>query len=156
MFSRAEAQQLRKEFWTAFGRYMTRHTSAFGPKTKWLNYRTGIKDLYFRLHADNKLARVSIELQHSDAGIRELFYEQWEELKMMLEADLREGEAWIWEPEHYLDSGQCISIIYITLPGINIYQKEDWGNIFRFFEQYLVPFDEMWSMVKAIFEDLQN
>ena len=49
MFSRQEASQLRKEFWTAFGTYMKPVPSAEGEKVNWLNYKTGEKDVFFKM-----------------------------------------------------------------------------------------------------------
>ena len=50
MFSKEEAANLKKEFWTAFGKSF--------PK-KWLLYDTKIKDFSFKFYADNKKAEVS-------------------------------------------------------------------------------------------------
>ena len=77
MYSRAEATQLRQAFWTAFGQYMAPVLSAEGEKVNWPNYKTGIKHVYFRMRADTRTASIGIELTHPDAGIRELFFEQF-------------------------------------------------------------------------------
>ena len=84
MYSKAEATQLRQAFWTTFGQYMAPVPSAEGDTTNWINYKTGIKHLYFRMQADNRRAYVAIEMNHPDAGIRELFFEQFRELKTVL------------------------------------------------------------------------
>ena len=81
MYSKHEAAQLKREFWTAFGQYMTPIMSAKGEKVSWVNYKTGEKNIAFRLDADNKKARVAIELSHSDPGIQQLYYEQFQQLK---------------------------------------------------------------------------
>lgn len=152
MFSKEEAKQRTTLFWTAFGRYMTRHTSARGGKYKWLNYRTGVKDIYFRLFADSKEARVSIELQHADPGIRELFYEQFWELETMIHN--LSGTEWIWEPETFLPDGREISRIFVRKKNVNLYNQADWSETFRFFEAHLLPLDEIWSMCEDVFKDL--
>ena len=36
-------------------------------KGEWVNYKTGIRYLYFRMDADNKKASVAIEIAHPDA-----------------------------------------------------------------------------------------
>ncbi len=64
--------------------------SAEGETTNWINYKTGIRHLYFRMQADNRQARIAIELNHPDAGIRELFWEQLRELKTLLHETLGE------------------------------------------------------------------
>ena len=65
--------------------------SAEGEKVNWVNYKTGEKDIYFRMQADNKTASIAIELTHKDAGIQQLYFEQFAELKKLLEESL--GEA---------------------------------------------------------------
>jgi len=77
MYTKAEASQLRQAFWTTFGQYMQPVPSAEGGPVNWVNYKTGIKHLYFRMQADNRQATIAIELTMSDAGIRELFFEQF-------------------------------------------------------------------------------
>ncbi|WP_442587339.1 DUF4268 domain-containing protein [Pedobacter sp. AW31-3R] len=54
MYSKDQASQLRQAFWTAFGQYITPHPSAEGIKINWVNYKTGIKYLHFKMHADTK------------------------------------------------------------------------------------------------------
>ncbi len=54
MFSKQDASKLKKEFWTAFGRYMKPVLSADGEKINWINYKTGEKDIVFKMDADSK------------------------------------------------------------------------------------------------------
>ncbi|MGN6618356.1 MAG: DUF4268 domain-containing protein, partial [Ilyomonas sp.] len=54
MYSKQEASQLRQEFWTVFGQYMLPVLSSEGMKISWTNYKTGEKNIYFRMNADNK------------------------------------------------------------------------------------------------------
>lgn len=153
MFSREEAKRLRKEFWTTYGVYMRKHSMEYG-KVKWLNYRTGIKDIYIRLYSEGKLARVSIDIQHSDDGIRELFWEQFGELKRVL-TDLA-GEDLVWEEEAFLDDGRPISRIGVEKHGLHVFNKKDWAELFKFFERYQVPFHEFWTDFKEIFVALES
>lgn len=154
VYKREEAAELRKLFWTAYGRYMTQHISARGPKISWLNYKTGIRQVFFRLHADNKLARVSIDIQHKDYGLREVFYEQFWELETLFHSQT--GYVWQWEPIFYLDSGQPISRIFVEKEGINVYRQDSWAEAFQFFESIMVPLDELWTDFMEIFLDLQD
>ena len=94
MYSKAEATQLRQAFWTALGQYMAPVPSAEGDTTNWINYKTGLKHVYFRMQADNRQASIGIELLHPDAGIRALFWEQFRELRPLLHETL--GETWTW------------------------------------------------------------
>jgi hypothetical protein len=155
MFSKAEKSEHRKTFWTAFGRFMNKHRSAEGRKMKWMNYRTGVKDVYFRLEADHKTAKICIDIQHSDDGIRALFYEQFGELKRILHDTI--GKELIWLPEYVHETGKKSSRIYAEIDAdVNIYQREHWPAMFEFFEQYIVPMDEFWNEFKDIFIELQK
>ena len=84
MYSKTEITQLRQAFWTTFGQYMQPVPSADGGPINWINYKTGLKHVYFRLQADNRHATIGIELTHPDAGLRELFFEQFREVRLLL------------------------------------------------------------------------
>ncbi|MFA6248901.1 MAG: DUF4268 domain-containing protein, partial [Mucilaginibacter sp.] len=49
MYSKDQASQLKQAFWTAFGQYMGPVLSAEGLRTNWINYKTGVKHIYFRM-----------------------------------------------------------------------------------------------------------
>jgi hypothetical protein len=49
MFSKEDARELKKEFWTAF---------AASDSRKWILYNTKIKDVTFKFFVDNKKAQV--------------------------------------------------------------------------------------------------
>jgi hypothetical protein len=153
MYSKAEVAQLRQAFWTTFGQYMAPVPSAEGMPTNWINYKTGYKNLYFRLHADNRRATIGIELTHSDAEIRQLFFEQFEQLKTMLEETL--GEPWRWELEAQDANGQSISRIYQELQPVNLFNRDDWPQLISFFKPRLIALDEFWSNAQYAFEELR-
>src|SRR5688500_3455304 len=94
MYTRQDASRIRQEFWTTFGQYMLPIASAEGTKVTWLNYKTGEKDIYFRMNADARKASIAIELTHKDPGIQQLYFEQFEALKAMLHSALE--EEWTW------------------------------------------------------------
>ncbi|RZK03164.1 MAG: DUF4268 domain-containing protein, partial [Flavobacterium sp.] len=74
MYTREEASKLRQAFWTAFGQYMSPIPSAEGVKQNWINYKTGLKDVYFRMQADHEKASISIDISQKDIEIQEIFY----------------------------------------------------------------------------------
>jgi hypothetical protein len=154
VFSKEEAKILRIEFWTAFGVYMRKHTSQLDQRQKWVNYKTGVKDIFFRMDAYGKGATFSIELHAVDAGIRALFFAQFEEFQQYLHAST-EAE-WTWEAEFVQDDGKAISRIYRNLTDVSLYNKSDWGVIFAFFEACIVPLDSVWADCSEIFKDLAN
>jgi hypothetical protein len=153
MFSKAEASQLRHEFWTTFGRYLRPQLSAEGEKVNWINYKTGVKHVYFRMEAENRLARISIEMTHYDTGIQELFFEQFLELRTMLDSYL--NEQWDWQLHHTNIEGKTISRIYKELPEISIYNRDDWPTLISFFKPRIFALDEFWSVGKYSFDELK-
>ena len=153
MYSRQEASQLRQEFWTSFGQYMSPVLSAEGEKINWINYKTGEKDIYFKMQADNKKAFIGIELTHRDAGIQHLYFEQFTELKKILEDSM--GEEWTWQLHIADENGRLVSRIYTEQNQVSILKKEDWPALISFFKPRMIALDEFWSMVKYGFEALR-
>src|SRR5471030_2496320 len=123
MFSKAEASQIRQQFWTAFGQYIRPQLSADGEKVNWINYKTGVKYVYFKMEAENRKARIAIEITHYDTGIQELFFEQFRELKNMLESYL--NEEWEWQLRYLDKEGKTISHIYKELDDTSIFNRDD-------------------------------
>lgn len=153
MYSKDEASRLRKEFWTTFGHYMVPQLSAEGLKTNWLNYKTGLKHVYFRLDADHKKGSVAIEITHSDLGVQELFFEQFLELKNLFKGYLKDN--WLWELHYTDESGKTLSRIYISLTNVNVFNRNDWPALISFFKPRIIALDEFWSDAKYSFDSLR-
>ncbi|HEY1112566.1 MAG TPA: DUF4268 domain-containing protein [Chitinophagaceae bacterium] len=153
MYTRQESSRLRQEFWTTFGQYMLPIPSAEGDKVAWLNYKTGVKNVFFRMHADNKNASIAIEITHSDPGIQQLYFEQFTQLKAILQSTV--GEEWNWQLHTTDEHGKTISRIYTELSGVNIFKKEDWPRLISFFKPRIIALDEFWSTVRYGFEALR-
>lgn len=150
MYSRQETSVIRKKFWTSFGQYMKPINSASGEKVNWLNYKTGITHLYFRMDLDNSLASVAIELRHPDSDEQQQCFEQLQQFKKMLEETV--GEEWKWQL-HYSDAdGNTFSRIVITLDDVNIFNTDDWPSIISFFKPRIIALDEFWNVVKDVFK----
>ncbi|MFM2377034.1 MAG: hypothetical protein RLZZ165_2131 [Bacteroidota bacterium] len=141
-------------FWTAFGIYMRQFPPTHDPKTKWVNYHTGVKGIYFRLEAEPAMVRVSVTLEHSDPGIRALFYEQWEELRTFL--DRASSQSWTWVPKASLQDGRAISRIYVEKGGVRVFERSNWPEIFEFMSRALVPLDRVWADCHEVFQDLAD
>jgi hypothetical protein len=152
MYSKEEKKNIKVEFWTSFGFYMKKHIRKHG-NVHWTNYKTKIKDLYFRLEFNEKEAVFSIELQHPDS-IRELFYEQFCELKAILEDTL--NTKLIWEELYVNEFDKAISRIYMVLPDVNLFNKNDWQKVFVFFDSKMVKLHSFWIEYKEIFKNLES
>ena len=130
MFSKEEAAQLRKEFWTSFGKSFPR---------KWLLYNTEIKGFAFKFQADRKKAMVCLDIEHLDEVADELLYDQMLSLKALLEAELPEV---IYNATYELESGKIIKRIYIPFDKkFSIHNKNTWRDCFEFFVETMNTFE---------------
>ena len=152
MFSRKETSELRKEFWTAFGQYLAPVLSAEGEKINWINYKTGVKGIQFKMNAEAKKAEISIEINHPDLLYQELIFEKFGELKNVLQEALK--EEWTWVLHSFTEQGKTVSKIYMEQEGINVMRKEDWPDLISFFKPRIIALDKFWSVGKFAFEEL--
>ncbi|SMC79737.1 DUF4268 domain-containing protein [Moheibacter sediminis] len=150
MYSKEEAQQIRTKFWISFGQYMKLHLSSEGESINWVNYKTGIKDLFFKTDISNKSAKISIEITHKDLSIQELMYEQFQEFQSMFHSYF--DEEWIWSKQYSDEQGKIISSIELTLEGVSIFRESDWVIIINFLKTNLINLDGFWNDVKDSFE----
>lgn len=129
MFSKQEAQRIKKEFWTAFGKSFPR---------KWLLYDTKIKDFAFKFYADQKKAEVSLDIEMADELFRNAYYEKIEALETLLGESLGDFS----KDEFYtLQNGKVIARIWVELPGVSVYNKDTWQKIFEFFVEKMTAFE---------------
>ncbi|WP_225000164.1 DUF4268 domain-containing protein [Cesiribacter sp. SM1] len=151
MFTRDEAKAWNERFYTLFGTYMRRHEPQAEGARQWLNYRTGVKGIFFRVEATGKEAVASIDLQQADEGVRKLFFDQFVEFRKALESHT--GPLY-WEEEYSLSSGRIISRIYQKQQEVSLFRQDDWHQIFPFFEKYLLGFDAFWADFREGFIEL--
>ena len=129
MYGKEEAYELRKLFWTSFGKFMKRHKSADFTKVNWMNYKTGVKDLYFRLEADKKTAKICVDLQMPDADIREIYFAQFKEVRSVFH-DLT-GIEWDWSENYINEYNITLNRLSISIEKVNMYNKDSWQTIFN-------------------------
>jgi len=153
MYSKDEASQIRQAFWTTFGQYIAPQLSADGVKVNWVNYKTGIKYLYFKMDADKRSALIEILIAHPHAGIQELFFEQFTELKTVFNSHL--NEEWEWVLHDKDENGKTISRIYKQLDGVSVYNRVDWPQLISFFKPRIIALDEFWSTAQYSFDALK-
>lgn len=145
MFSKEEAQQIKKEFWTAFAEAYPR---------KWLLYNTKIKDFTFKFHVDNKKAQVLIDIEPKDEEKRKIYYEKIESLKTILLEEYLEDV--IFERNFYLETGKCISKIWVEKTGISLFNKASWDEIFDFFNEKMDAFERFFYEYEDYIRDLET
>ena len=153
MFGKEEKKIMIINFWEGFKEHMKSHKSLRGTHVAWTSYPTNVKSIYFRYLVDTEKAKISIDIQDKDGGIRELHWEQFTELKKILEGFF--GDQLIWEQETFSEINKPISQIYIELPNVNIFRKEDHLKIYEFLQENILKLDEFWEIYIDIFEQLQ-
>ncbi|WP_026464192.1 DUF4268 domain-containing protein [Adhaeribacter aquaticus] len=153
MYTREQASLLRQAFWTAFGQYMTPILSAEGLKVNWLNYKTGVKSVFFRMRADKRTASIGIDITHADIELQELFFDQFLALKGLLHETV--GEEWDWVLHTQDENYQTITRIYKEIEGVNVFNREDWPAIISFLKPRIIALDAFWSDAQYSFEDLK-
>lgn len=150
MYSKEEASQIRKKFWVSFGQFMQLQPSATGLRVNWINYKTGIRGIEFKTDADNRSARIAIEIRPRDDEMRPLMFEQFEEFKPYFESVV--GDDWLWLQEVYSDTGQLLDKIELKLEKVSIFRETDWPEIIVFLKDNLIRLDEFWDGASEAFQ----
>ena len=150
MYSRDEASKIKEVFWTKFGKYMQPVLSAEGEKINWINYKTGIRSLAFKMNVTEKEVYFGIEIAHKDEVSAHKLYELFESMKTVFEEQV--GVAWKWEPVAENEYRQPLSRISIVKTELNIFKESDWPGIISFLKPQLILLDMFWCDHKMIFE----
>lgn len=122
---------------------------ADGMAVNWLNYKTGIRQLYFRMDVGKKQASVAIEMRHSDLDEQEEVFQKFMALKMLF--DEIAGDDWDWELHNVDEDGKTVSRIITRLEGVNIFNEADWPSIISFLKPGLIALDQFWHLAKDHF-----
>ena len=142
MFSKQEAQLLKKEFWTAFGKSFPR---------KWILYDTKIRDFSFKFYVDNKKAEVSLDIEMKDEIFRNAYYEKIWSLEGLLEDEIGP----VKKDEHFqLENGKIISRYWVTKEGVSLYNKNSWQEIFEFFVSKMTGFENFFYEYEDFIKDI--
>lgn len=142
MFSKQEAQLLKREFWTAFGKSFPR---------KWILYDTKVKDFSFKFFADNKKAEVSLEIEMKDEIFRNAYFGKLQSLENILKDGL--GEVF-FDENYVLENGKTISKIWTEKLEVSIYDKNTWISIFEFFYEKMSAFEQIYFEYEDFIKDV--
>ncbi len=149
MYSKQEGAFLRSQFWITFGQYLAPIPSASGNKINWINYKTGIKFISFKMDVQKDHAYIAIELSHKDEDLQRSFFQHFKSL----ENEMEQEENWRWEEGIYVD-GKKISRISQRLDAVNIYDQSTWPAIISFLKGRMIFLDRFWTEYKEFFEML--
>ncbi|WP_346239504.1 DUF4268 domain-containing protein [Niabella insulamsoli] len=150
MYSRSEASNIRKAFWTTLGQYLKPVKNAAGETINWVNYKTGVRHIYFRMDAGKRDASVAIEIKHPSADERATVFDQFVSVKKIFEGAA--GPDWDWQPVFYDEDGSAGSRIFSQLEGVSVFNKENWPQIISFLKERIIHLDQFWASVKFQFE----
>ena len=153
MYSKEEVKENRIAFWGKLENEMEKIRNPHGTKVSWMNYNTGFNDLYFRMEADEVGVRLCIDIQFADPGIREVFYEQFQEFQSMFEGLFKEHLKWYPEFEH--SNGRTISRLAIEKDKVSIFNRRDWDKMHLFLKLNFKKLDEFWCEFGEVFRGLK-
>ena len=143
MYSKAETQKLKHDFFIAFAEKYPR---------KWILYDTKIKDFSFKFYVDNKKAMVMIDIEPKDLEKRIAYFEKLESLKNILEEEFISDL--VYEKNLTLESGKTISRVFIIKTGISVSNPATWDDIFDFFAEKMEAFERFYLEYDEYIKDI--
>lgn len=143
MYTKEEAQRLKREFWIAFAEKYPR---------KWILYDTKIKDFSFKFYVDNKKAQVLIDIEMRDAEKRKVYFEKLESLKSILEEDYIKDL--VFENKYTLESEKTISRIWVEKLEVSVSNRQYWDQIFDFFNEKMDKLELFYLEYEGFIKDI--
>jgi len=153
MYTKEQEKALKFKFWGGLNEQLELEKGFHANKVNWMNFNTNIKPLYFRMEADEVGARLCIDLQFPDDGIRALYYEQFTEFETKLN-QLFEGNT-KWQTNFLHTNGKTISRISIELEEVSIRNEKDWPKMYAFLTTNFVKLEHFWAEFGEVFIQLK-
>lgn len=154
MYKKDEIKGLKSAFWQKFDERMKKIRSVNnGNKINWQHYRSNINHVYFRLETNENDVKLCIDLQHRDKGIRELFFEQFIEVKKVMQSFFK--DELVFEENYHHPNGLEISRIYVELKNTHYLNENNHDIVIQFFERSLRSLDKFWTEYKDLFFQLK-
>jgi len=150
MYSKAEASFITQKFWTSFGIYMSPVPSASLEKVNWINYKTGIKGIIFKLNADKTSATVTVEIFLKDTMLQHQYFHTFTNFAEAFTNIA--GKDWLFNNDSYLENKGVVNTIMVEIKNVNIFREKDWPTIISFLKHYMIGLDAFWAAYKPAFE----
>ncbi|HTE27136.1 DUF4268 domain-containing protein [Flavitalea sp.] len=142
-------KKIKDEFWTTFGKYMALHPSASADKVNWINYKTGVKLVQFRLEVNEKKAGIYIELSKANLEVQKKLFDQLtRDIDLLIDYT---DANWKLESQLKITEGRIVSRIFQECREVNVYFKSDWPAIISFLKFELIGLDKFWTEQKDIY-----
>lgn len=154
MLCKEEAKELKTEFFEVFKQKMQRYKSQGGFRVNWINYPLRLKNFYCRIILEPGYCGLVIDIQEKDESLRQLFAEQWEELRKVLSDQM--GQTVEIDSDHTMFTG--VKAVRVTLFEDQIvwYHKDNWPKIHDNLCKNLTSFDVFWQDFDDVFKGLVN
>ncbi len=150
MYTNTEASAIRQKFWTSFGMYMSPVPSATLEKVNWVNYKTGIKGIVFKMDVDKNSASLAVEIFLKDTMLQHQYFEIFNSFAQQLENI--KGTDWVFIRDNFIENKGNVSTLIIELKNVNVFRQEDWPAIIGFLKQNIIGLDAFWAAYKPAFE----
>lgn len=145
MYSAQESAAVKEEFWTKLGQYLAPIPSAGGEKINWINYKTGVKAIRFKMDALQKDAFVSVDIV-AEASLRIKLFAMFKQF----ENEFPEGYEWAEYCED--EQGRVLSRLFLEIEKVSVFRKTDWPELIQFFKAQVLAWDVFWQAHKDFFE----
>ena len=150
MYSAAEASFIKQKFWTSFGMYMSPVPSATLEKVNWVNYKTGIRGISFKMDAGKDSASVAVEIYLKDTMLQHQYFETFNNFASELK---KIGvNNWDFQKDYFQENKGSVSLILAELKNVNVFKEADWPTMISFLKQYMLGLDKFWASYKPAFE----
>ena len=149
MYSREELKELRKNFWSLFGKRCDIHPILKNRKRKWMLHQTKIGNVALKFDAGRKNAQVMIEISHRNENRRLQVFEIFEKYKPLLEDGFEEGLHWDFLHLRE-DSNKEVCRIYTSLEGVDFHRQNQWPDIFNFFIENMLKLEKNFLEIREL------
>lgn len=151
MYSKEEAKQLRKKFWTLFGERCKVVPELKGKKKKWVLYDTKISGLDLKFDVDRDTVRVMIEVNHRNENRRLEIYEKLEKYRLILEEGFAGGLQ--WDFLFTRESGAEVCCIFIEGTGFDIHRQNQWPDIYNFMIENMLKLESNFMDIRDLLKE---
>ena len=150
MYSKTESSLITQKFWTSFGMYISPVPSATLEKVNWVNYKTGIKGISFKMDTCKDSAEVMVEIFLKDTMLQHQYFEIFN--NFALEMNKIGANKWVFQKDYFQENKGFVSLIAAELKNVNVFKEDDWPTMISFLKQYMLGLDEFWASYKPAFE----
>ena len=154
MYSKEESKQMRMDFWEGFRKYSAPKRRAAGKNRFWMLEKTGIKAINMKFELLRDEALVGVAVFHRDKYKEGLYYEKYESLRGILGEAF--GDKLIWHPDYISEEGRTYSFIYLKQENTGIYKPETWQDVYSFFYENMMIFEDIFIEYKDFIQEIEE